>query len=100
MNFLEVFNKLSNHSWNGNVLYFGQVYKNFDAPWHYLLVWFIITTPIVYLIFFLFGTTNVLKILFNFKNIRDYSLNKFTLLNFLIFTFTLLTVIIFQNRSS
>jgi hypothetical protein len=99
MNFLEVFNKLSNHSWSGNVLYFGQVYKNFDAPWHYLLVWFIITTPIIYLIFFLFGTINVLKIVFNFKNLRDHSLNKFILLNFSIFTLTLLTVIIFQNNT-
>lgn len=99
VNFLEVFNKLSNHSWSGNVLYFGQVYKNFDAPWHYLLVWFIITTPIIYLIFFLFGTAYVLKILLDLKNSRDYLLNKFILLNFLIFTLTLLTVIIFQNNT-
>jgi hypothetical protein len=99
MNFLEVFNKLSNHSWSGNVLYFGQVYKNFDAPWHYLLVWFIITTPILYLIFFLFGSAYVLKILLDLKNSRDYLLNKFILLNFSIFTLTLLTVIIFQNNT-
>ena len=99
INFLEVFNKLSNHSWNGNVLYFGQVYKNFDTPWHYLLVWFVITTPIIYFIFFLFGTLHIFKILLNVKNLKDNSLNNFILLNFSIFILTLFTVIIFQNNT-
>ena len=54
INIIEVYNKISNHSWNGDVLYFGEIYKNNETPWHYILVWFIITTPSNLFNFFFF----------------------------------------------
>jgi hypothetical protein len=99
INFIEVFNKLSNHSWSGDVLYFGQVYKNTETPWHYLPAWFVITTPLIYLIFFLLGVIYVIKILYNLKSSINNPINKFILLNFLIFVLTFLIIIIFQNNT-
>ena len=99
INFIEVFNKLSNHSWSGNVLYFGEIYKNTNAPWHYLIVWFIITTPTIYILLFLVGTFYVLNILYNSNSLADKSINKFIILNFFTFILTLLIVTIFQNNT-
>lgn len=99
INIIEVYNKISNHSWNGDVLYFGEIYKNNETPWHYILVWFIITTPLIYLIFFLFATFYVFKLLLNLKNLDINFINNFILLNFFIFLITLFLVIIFQNNT-
>ena len=99
INLIEVFNKLSSHSWNGNVLYLGKIYKNTDAPWHYIPVWFIITTPLIYFIFFLFGSNYVFKLLCNLKTSKKKFINNFILLNFFIFVLTLLIVTIFQKNT-
>lgn len=34
--------------WNGELLYWGQIIRAADVPWHYALVWITITTPVAY----------------------------------------------------
>ena len=46
---------LSEHSINVNTYYLGQYFFATNAPWHYHLVWVLVTTPIVYLILFFIG---------------------------------------------
>lgn len=54
-NFIEIFASFSKFRWPGSVLYMGEVMSAKTIPWHYPLVWFVITTPIIYLSTFLVG---------------------------------------------
>ena len=93
-NFLEVFNKLSNHSWNGKVLYFGEVFKGTKTPWHYIIMWFLITVPILYLILFLF----FLIFIFTRKIFFEKNFN-IIYLNLLLFVLTIFFITIFQKNT-
>lgn len=53
--FASAFSGMSKFRWYREVLYFGELIKATDVPWHYALVWFAISTPLVYLISGLFG---------------------------------------------
>ncbi len=68
----EAFTVMSKIFWNGEVLYFGKLYKqnNESLPWHYLPVWITITTPFLYIIFFFIG------VFFLLLNTLNQSLNK------------------------
>ena len=54
-NFLQAFANMANFRWPGSVLYMGSHIKASELPWHYIPVWIAITTPILYLPFFLLG---------------------------------------------
>ena len=43
----------------GGVLYLGRVYKPWALPWHYFLVSFLVTTPLLYLVFALASFTRL-----------------------------------------
>ena len=49
-----------NH-WNFKTLYLGNYLNPENIPWHYFFVWFTFTTPILYLLFILFGLFLFLK---------------------------------------
>ena len=55
-NFLEAFEEMKSFRWGGSVLYFGEMERATDLPWHYPLVWPAITTPLLYLFSGLLGT--------------------------------------------
>ncbi len=52
--FIEVFNIMKQYPWNGYELYMGQNIGN-HTPWHFTFVWFAISTPFIYLLFFTLG---------------------------------------------
>lgn len=54
-NFVAAFAFMSHYPWPGSVLYLGEVFPATQLPWHYPLVWIAITTPILYLVLFVFG---------------------------------------------
>ena len=54
-----------------DILYLGKFYPNTKTPWHYLIVWISVTTPLLYLVLFIFG---LLKIFLNFFE-KKLSLN-------------------------
>src|ERR1043165_6554296 len=43
----------------GGVLYLGSVYKPWELPWHYVIVSFLVTTPLLYLVFALVSLTRL-----------------------------------------
>ena len=47
--------------------YFGEVIKSTNLPWHYVPVWIIITTPIIYIILFIIGSINNICIIIKKK---------------------------------
>ena len=40
--------RISHYPWPGRVVYFGQLLPGTQLPWHYLPVWILITTPLLY----------------------------------------------------
>ena len=38
-----------------NILYLGKFIKSTAVPWHYIPVWILITTPMLFTLFFLIG---------------------------------------------
>ena len=55
INFLTVFKTLSSFGHEGYNFYLGTYHLASSTPWHYLFVWIGITTPLVYLVLFLYG---------------------------------------------
>ena len=62
-NFVLALKNMTAFRWPGNVMYMGNYIKASELPWHYALVWIAITTPILYLIFFLIGSLRILRTL-------------------------------------
>ena len=60
-NFRQAFKYMSGFPWGGEVLYMGRYVRGTDLPWHYVLVWISITTPLLYLALFLVGASNTLR---------------------------------------
>ena len=54
-NFISAFRSMSHYRWPGRVLYFGSRIKGSELPWHYIPVWLIITTPLLYVATFFAG---------------------------------------------
>ncbi len=54
-NFIGAFKAMMNFRWDLNVLYLGEQINAKKLPWHYIIVWILITTPIMYLVLFVTG---------------------------------------------
>ena len=70
INFLGVFKTLSAFGHEGYNFYLGKYHLSSDVPWHYTFVWILITTPIFYIILFLYGFLNYSSELY--KIIKNY----------------------------
>jgi hypothetical protein len=55
-NFIDTFTKMNRFPITYNILYLGTFIKSTAVPWHYIPVWILMTTPIIYIFFFLLGT--------------------------------------------
>ena len=64
--FKEAFKQMSAYPWRLTVLYLGDYIKATDLPWHYIPVWIIISTPILYTFFFIVGS---------FVSIKELAMN-------------------------
>lgn len=53
--FWDAISYLSQHEWGGSVLFKGEIIKGSEVPWDYLPTWFLITTPSLFLLYFLLG---------------------------------------------
>ena len=76
-NFLASFQSFKNYSWGGSVLYLGEYVSAQHLPWHYSLVWIVITLPIIYSLLFVIGSFNISFNFFNnFLNIDPENFSK------------------------
>ena len=55
------FKQMSSFPWTTTVLYLGKYIEAKDLPWHYLPVWILISTPIIYSLGFLAGVGFLIK---------------------------------------
>ena len=102
-NFLKALISFSSHPWRGSVFYFGEYISAMNLPWHYPIVWILISTPIIYLLLFFLGSVLIVRRLsFRFlklspeKEFNDMwrgNKERIDIIIFLIFYFTLFLVI-------
>jgi hypothetical protein len=71
-NFVSSFKSMSVFPWGGDVMYFGRLIKATELPWHYVFVWILITTPILYLLFFTVGFLEKSYKIFKFNLDKEY----------------------------
>ena len=60
-NLMDAFVSMSRFSADYAILYRGEFIKSTAVPWHYIPVWILITTPILYTFFFLLGAFLTIK---------------------------------------
>ena len=102
-NFFYVLKSFSSYDWRGGIYYFGEYISAMNIPWHYPVVWISISTPILYIVTFVFGSILIfLKIFSRFINLSKKNPNKDVWINeneridfifFMIFYFTLFLII-------
>lgn len=94
--FIAAFKRMSNYFWNLEVLYMGKFVRPRSLPWHYLPVLFTITTPLLYLVFFLIGLWAIFKKMA--KNFSEFlNQNRESLIFLLWFFAPILAVIILKS---
>jgi len=72
--FVKAFEHMSYYPWDGEVLYFEKYIGGKNLPWHYIPVWIIISTPVIYSVCFFVGCFVVIKLLL--KNPRQFYINR------------------------
>ena len=91
-NFFLALSEMSKYPWDGNILYLGENYSAANLPWHYIPVWILISTPLLYSILFIVG------IIFIFKRIfQRIQISIFAYFNLYIFLFPLVAIISLQS---
>ena len=54
-NFIQAIKQMKSFPWEAPVLYLGNYVKAAELPWHYIPVWLVITTPVLYTLCFFVG---------------------------------------------
>ena len=54
-NFYYAFSEIKQYNHGGHNLYFGNIIESNKTPWHYSLIWILISTPIMYIVLFFCG---------------------------------------------
>ena len=66
-NLINSFNEMKKYEQSTSILYFGTEIKSTNVPWHYVLGWIAVTTPILYLLLFINGAFEYVR---EIKNVR------------------------------
>ena len=79
----KIFLTFMNYQWNGFNYYLGHYISAMNLPWHYVPLWVLITTPLPFIIFFLFGiSTTFRESLKRFK--KNMFFDSFMLMGFIV----------------
>ena len=65
-NLIYTFKSMSSYNWRGLVFFLGEYHQAKNIPWNYTMILFLVTTPLIIIIFFLIGA---------FFSIKDLTLN-------------------------
>ena len=105
-NFLLALKTMSAYPMRLSVFYFGDYISSVNLPWHYSITWILITTPIIYIFFFITGSVNIfLKTVNRFTELSSEkkrfdpwvgNKERMDLIVFLIIYFTIFLIIYFN----
>ncbi len=59
--FTQGFANMARFRWDGHVFYMGASIPGTELPWHYIPVWIVISTPLIYSVFFLIGALGTVR---------------------------------------
>jgi 4-amino-4-deoxy-L-arabinose transferase-like glycosyltransferase len=62
--FGKAFSEMSHYHWVGDCYFMGKDVDSAKLPWHYLPLWILITTPLLYIVLFIAGMMGYLKNIF------------------------------------
>ena len=103
VNFFSTLKNMSAYIWRGSVFYLGNYISAENLPWHYSIIWILITTPLLYISLFILGSLVIflktIKKFLNFDekknvgNLWSNSKERLELISFAIFYLTLFLVI-------
>jgi hypothetical protein len=97
-NFVDAFLYMAKYPWPYSNLYMGAFIKATSLPWHYIPLWIVITTPIMYTAFFLFGTFWLLRdVMWRGINLYCNENERQDFLSLLLFISPLVAVIILKS---
>ncbi len=83
--------------WQGEVLYIGKLYDPKTLPWHYTLIWILVTTPLIYSFYFLLGVFDSIKRQFQMRfSITEFNI-RFDLVMLAWFFIPLITVAVLHS---
>ncbi|MGV3585505.1 MAG: ArnT family glycosyltransferase [Adhaeribacter sp.] len=94
--FILVFRNMQRFRWHETVFYMGHSVPATKLPWHYIPVWLIITTPLVYSILFFIGLGFILRRFFSSAIVTTQSVFQYDLACFLLL-FLPIAAVIFLN---
>jgi hypothetical protein len=60
-NFVQAFENMAKFRWNLSILYMGSTILATQIPWHYIPIWIAISTPLLYVVLFMFGCASILR---------------------------------------
>jgi len=102
-NFLHTLKTFSSYPWKGAIFYLGDYVSALNIPWHYPIVWMLISIPIIYLLLFMLGSILIIRRLsLRFINLSPHkkfndlwmgNKERMDIIFFLIFYFTLFLII-------
>lgn len=97
-NFLTAFKNMAQFRWKGNVLFAGHIMPSDLIPWYYISTWFLIQTPVLYLLIgflslWIFGK----KMLINYKTFFNDDKHLFFIFFTICFFVPLMVVIILKS---
>ena len=73
-NFLQAFRSMAKFRHNPYLVFMGETVRAAQLPWYYLPTWIGITTPIIYLMLFIFGFVSIMISIFK-NNYKIWSNN-------------------------
>ena len=96
--FLYAFKSMSHYRWYNGIFFFGKLEYPDTIPWYYIPFWIAITTPVLYLIFFILGLVALAKSLFR-KNGLSFrsSAERVDLIMFVLLFSPILAIIILKS---
>jgi hypothetical protein len=96
--FIQAFKRLSHYKWLWQDLYMGKLVPATKLPWHYIPVWILITTPVLYTFNFLIGLLSTVPSAGKrWRHLLSAEQGRFQLAVLLWFFSPLLMVIIFRS---
>jgi hypothetical protein len=97
-NLINAYSIMSKYPWSGKIVYMGKFIKATEIPWHYIPVWLLITTPVLYSVFFLAGFFASLgEVYRNRINFYSHEKEKQDLIFLLLFLVPLAAVILLKS---
>ncbi len=94
--FLEALKENSNYYWNYKILYFGKYTSAHDLPWHYLIFWIFVSTPVIYSVLFLTGAIFYCQLFF-VKPFQFVKEKKNEMVIFIWFSLPLAAIVLFKS---